>query len=130
MAKRFLPSMSTQGQFPPESESETFSILFICFCLFVSPRSNRKSIELRGIDRSSKDDRYFRVREVNSTRIQIVLRESLDDLVDNDTPHNILKFKIQCNSAGLTNRRNHDVSGITKVSEHSLLSAVICNYLL
>jgi hypothetical protein len=47
---------------------------------------------------------------VNSTRIQIVLKESLDELVDSDTPHNILKFKIQCNSAVQSNRRNHDVS--------------------
>jgi hypothetical protein len=72
--------------------------------------TNRKSVELRAIDRSSKDDKYFRLREVNSTRIQIILRESLDELVDSDTPHSILKFKIQCNSAmPSSNRRNHDV---------------------
>lgn len=115
MARKFLPSMSIQGQFPPESESETF-FNSLCLLLFLFRQLNRKSVELRGIDRSSKDDRYFRIREVNSTRIQIVLRESLDELVDNDTPHNILKFKIQCNSAGLSNRRNHDVSEIMKVS--------------
>lgn len=34
----------------------------------------------------------------------------MDELVDSDTPHNILKFKIQCNSAVQSNRRNHDVS--------------------
>lgn len=83
-------------------ESEIFYSLFLI--------SRRKSVELRGIDRSSKDDQYFRIREVNSTRIQIVLKESLDELVDNDTPHNIMKFKIQCNSAVQSNRRNHDVS--------------------
>lgn len=59
------------------------------------------------MDRSSKEDKYFRIREVNSTRIQIVLQESLDELVDSDSPHNILKFRIQCTSG--SNRRNHDV---------------------
>lgn len=87
-----------------------FLILVVFFCVtFSFVLINRKSVELRGIERSSKDDKYFRIREVNSSRIQIVLKESLDDLVDSDTPHNILKFKIQCNSA-VQNRRNHDVS--------------------
>lgn len=81
----------------------------------------RKSVELRAIDRSSKDDKYFRLREVNSTRIQILLRESLDELVDSDTPHSILKFKIQCNSAlPSSNRRNHDVSEIMEKKVSSL----------
>jgi hypothetical protein len=76
------------------------------------------------MERSSKDDKYFRIREVNSTRIQIVLKESLDELVDSDLPHNILKFKIQCNSG--SNRRNHDVS-VQKL-KGSLFMAVICYY--
>lgn len=87
---------------------------------------NRKSIELRGIDRSSKDDKYFRIRELNSSRVQIVLRESLDDLVDNDAPHNILKFKIQCNSALQGNRRNHDVSSIPRLGGDAMTTIVVC----
>jgi hypothetical protein len=110
LAKKFSPSTFIQGQFVPRNqfESEIFNS-FICFLLFAFGSANRKSIELRAIDRSSKDDKYFRIREVNQTRIEIVLKESLDELVDNDTPHNILKFKIQCNSAVQSNRRNHDV---------------------
>lgn len=93
--------------FSPQPQRNRREILIFLFA-FSSISRNRKSIELRGIDRSSKDDKYFRIRELNSSRIQIILKESLDELVDNDTPHNILKFKIQCNSA-LGNRRNHDV---------------------
>lgn len=86
-----------------------FFLLFIFICLTISfGKPNRKSIELRGIDRSSKDDKYFRIREVNSSRIQILLKESLNELVDSDSPHNILKFKIQCNGQG-NRRNNHDV---------------------
>jgi hypothetical protein len=66
---------------------------------------------LRAIDRSSGDDhKYFRIHEVNGTTIQIILSKTLDDLVDNDAPQNVLKFKIQCNSMHGSNRRNHDVS--------------------
>jgi hypothetical protein len=68
---------------------------------------------LRAIDRSSGDDhKYFRIHEVNGTTIQIILSQTLDDLVDNDNPQNVLKFKIQCNSAVHGNRRNHDVRAI------------------
>lgn len=72
--------------------------------------STRKSIELRAIDRSTDDHKYFRIHEVNGTTIQIILSQTLDDLVDSDAPQNVLKFKIQCNSAVHSNRRNHDVS--------------------
>jgi hypothetical protein len=94
---------SVPADFPPAVQFQsTVKFQFEMFSL------DRKSVELRGMDRSSIDDKYFRIREVNSTRIQIVLKESLDELVDNDTPRNILKFRIQCNSG--SNRRNHDVS--------------------
>ncbi|KAL7016761.1 hypothetical protein ACKWTF_010126 [Chironomus riparius] len=77
----------------------------------------RKSIELRAIDRSSGDDhKYFRIHEVNGTTIQIILSQTLDDLVDNDNPQNVLKFKIQCNSAVHGNRRNHDVRAILVIT--------------
>jgi hypothetical protein len=58
---------------------------------------NRKSVSLRGMDRTG-DDKYFRIREINTTTIQILLSKSLEDLVDSDVPQNILKFKIQCNT--------------------------------
>lgn len=78
--------------------------------MFLKTTPNSKSIELRAIDRSS-DDKYFRIREINSSTIAIDLARSLDELVDNDTPQNILKFKIQCNSMiSNSNSKNHDVS--------------------
>ena len=65
---------------------------------------------MRAIDRSTDDHKYFRIQELNETTIQITLSQTLDNLVDSDTPQNVLKFKIQCNSATHSNRRNHDVS--------------------
>lgn len=120
LARKFLPLTFIQGQL----------FFFISSCAFqinceISISNvyffGRKSVELRGMDRSSIDDKYFRIREVNSTRIQIVLKESLDELVDNESPRNILKFRIQCTSG--SNRRNHDVR-----PHKSLFITVICYY--
>ena len=69
---------------------------------------NRRSIALRGMDRTT-DDKFFRIKELNSTTIQILLIKSLNDLVDSDSPQNILKFKLQCVSL-VSNNRNDDVS--------------------
>lgn len=55
------------------------------------------------------DDKYFRIKELNATTIQILLTKSLNDLVDSDAPQNILKFKLQCVSL-VSNNRNDDVS--------------------
>lgn len=60
------------------------------------------------------DDKYFRIREINTTTIQILLSKSLEDLVDSDVPQNILKFKIQCNTL-VTN--SNDVSGNFYISQ-------------
>lgn len=57
----------------------------------------RNSIKLKGMERSS-DASYFRLKEFNSSSIQVLLDKSLEDLVDRDIPQNLLKFKIQCNN--------------------------------
>lgn len=54
-------------------------------------------MKIKGLDQS-KDTNYFKIRELNSTNFQIILENSLDDLVDRDIPQNLLKFKIQCNN--------------------------------
>lgn len=53
------------------------------------------------------DHTFFQIKEVNETTVQVLLNKTLDDLVDRDTPHNLLKFKIHCSSM---NGRNEEVS--------------------
>jgi len=67
----------------------------------------RNSVQLKGMERLL-DHTYFRLREINSTFIQIVLNKSLEDLVDRDVPQNLLKFKIQCSS--VANARSDEVT--------------------
>ncbi|XP_055381122.1 cadherin-89D [Condylostylus longicornis] len=55
----------------------------------------RTSIMIRGIDRST-DHKFFKLLEINSTTVQILLEKSLEDLVDRDIPQNLLKFRIFC----------------------------------
>lgn len=64
------------------------------------------------MDRSG-DQNYFRLRDVNSTTVQVLLDKSLEDLVDRDTPQNLLKFKILCTSA---NSRNEEQSSFMTVT--------------
>lgn len=73
----------------------------------------RKSIILKGMDRSI-DNHYFKIREVNTTTIQVLLNKSLEDLVDRDVPQNLLKFKIQCSS-----------NSIGKMEETSFLTVTV-----
>lgn len=61
----------------------------------------------------SGDQNYFRLREVNSTSIQVLLDKSLEDLVDRDTPQNLLKFKILCSS---TSGRNEEQSSFMTIT--------------
>ena len=65
----------------------------------------RDKIKIRGIDRSH-DYKYFKLIEVNDTHIQVLLDKSIDDLVDQDVPQNLLKFKVECSSR---NGRNEEV---------------------
>ena len=42
------------------------------------------------------DVSYFALTEVNPNVVEIKLRRSLDNIVDNDSPQNILKFRLVC----------------------------------
>lgn len=57
----------------------------------------RDRIKIKGIDRSH-DHKYFKLREINATYVQVLLDKSIDDLVDRDVPQNLLKFRIECAS--------------------------------
>lgn len=61
----------------------------------------------------SGDQSYFRLREVDSSTIQVLLDKSLEDLVDRDTPQNLLKFKIMCSSANSRNEEQVSFMTIT-----------------
>lgn len=73
----------------------------------------RTSVVIKGTERSS-DRKFFKLNEFNDTNIQVLLDKSIDDLVDRDVPHNVLKFKIEC-----TNRksRNDEVMNELGVSK-------------
>lgn len=58
----------------------------------------RKSVIIKGTNENKEDVRYFKLKTVNETNIQVLLDESIDDLVDRDVPQNVLKFKIECMS--------------------------------
>lgn len=57
----------------------------------------RDRIKIRSIERTH-DHKYFRLRELNDTYVQVLLDQSIDDLVDRDVPQNLLKFKVECAS--------------------------------
>lgn len=57
----------------------------------------RSSIKIKGVDRTL-DYRFFKIKEINETYVQVLLDKSLNDLVDRDVPQNLLKFKIECAS--------------------------------
>lgn len=39
---------------------------------------------------------YFAYRDLNRTTVSLVLAKSLEDLVDNELPQNVLKFRFVC----------------------------------
>lgn len=58
----------------------------------------RKSVFIKGTSENADHVRYFKLKTVNETNIQVLLDRSIDDLVDRDVPQNVLKFKIECMS--------------------------------
>lgn len=58
----------------------------------VYPRNN---LSIQPVDRID-DASYFGFRDLNETTIGIFLQRPLDDLVDNDNPQNVLKFRMTC----------------------------------
>ncbi|XP_055907965.1 cadherin-89D [Eupeodes corollae] len=55
----------------------------------------RSSIYLKSAD-GFTDHSYFMLHELNSTSVQIILKKSLESLVDRDQPQNLLKFRVLC----------------------------------
>jgi hypothetical protein len=46
---------------------------------------------------SQEDDvNYFTYRDVNSHVVSVILAQSLEELVDSDSPQNVLKFRLVC----------------------------------
>ncbi|XP_049870904.1 cadherin-89D [Pectinophora gossypiella] len=55
----------------------------------------RKNLSVQPVDRE-EDAQLFTYRDVNRTHVSIVLAQSLDQLVDSDTPQNVVKFRLGC----------------------------------
>ncbi|XP_050100508.1 cadherin-89D-like [Anopheles aquasalis] len=51
---------------------------------------------------NSSDYEYFRLKEINSTVVSVILNRSLDQLVDSDDPQSILKFSVFCSGTSGT----------------------------
>lgn len=58
----------------------------------VHPRHN---LSIQPLDRI-EDATYFAFQDINSSSIGVVLYKSLEDLVDNENPQNVLKFRMVC----------------------------------
>ncbi|KAL4702872.1 hypothetical protein ACJJTC_003995 [Scirpophaga incertulas] len=55
----------------------------------------RKNLHLQSLDRE-EDAQLFTYRDVNRTHVSVVLAQSVDTLVDSDTPQNVVKFRLGC----------------------------------
>ncbi|KFB53538.1 AGAP004166-PA-like protein [Anopheles sinensis] len=50
---------------------------------------------------NSSDYEYFKLKEINSTVVSVILNRSLDNLVDSEDPQSILKFSVFCSGTGM-----------------------------
>ncbi|CAH1400247.1 unnamed protein product [Nezara viridula] len=48
--------------------------------------------------RLKEDAHFFKIRPLNSTHVSLRLSQSLENLVDNPVPQNVLKFRLACDS--------------------------------
>ncbi|XP_072949863.1 cadherin-89D isoform X2 [Epargyreus clarus] len=55
----------------------------------------RKNLVLQPVDRE-EDAHLFTYRDVNRTHVSVVLAQSVDALVDSDSPQNVVKFRLGC----------------------------------
>ncbi|KAM3959946.1 LOW QUALITY PROTEIN: cadherin 89D [Aphomia sociella] len=55
----------------------------------------RKNLSLQPVDKED-DAHYFTYRDVNRTHVSVVLAQSLNSMVDSDTPQNVMKFRLGC----------------------------------
>ncbi|XP_026333507.1 cadherin-89D isoform X6 [Hyposmocoma kahamanoa] len=55
----------------------------------------RKNLSLQPVEKE-EDAALFTYRDVNRTHVSVVLAQSLDHLVDSDSPQNVVKFRLGC----------------------------------
>ncbi|XP_068626137.1 cadherin-89D [Battus philenor] len=55
----------------------------------------RKNLVLQAVDKE-EDAQLFTYRDVNRTHVSVVLAQSVDHLVDSDSPQNVVKFRLGC----------------------------------
>ncbi|KAF6213709.1 hypothetical protein GE061_011431 [Apolygus lucorum] len=55
----------------------------------------RKNLTIQAVD-AKEDAHFFRYKTVNRTHISLRLAQSLENLVDNPIPQNVLKFRLVC----------------------------------
>ncbi|XP_078053550.1 cadherin 89D [Augochlora pura] len=55
----------------------------------------RNHISIMPVDRD-EDARFFAYKQANKTHVSLVLAQSLEDLVDTESPRNLLKFRVVC----------------------------------
>lgn len=63
----------------------------------------QKSIHIFHFRLQEEDSKYFAYRDVNMTHVSVILAQSLEDLVDDDAPRNLLKFRLGCDYSDGTN---------------------------
>ncbi|RVE54564.1 hypothetical protein evm_000685 [Chilo suppressalis] len=56
---------------------------------------NRKNLSLQPVDKE-EDAHLFTYRDLNRTHVSVVLAQTVDSLVDSDTPQNVVKFRLGC----------------------------------
>ncbi|XP_021940674.1 cadherin-89D isoform X3 [Zootermopsis nevadensis] len=55
----------------------------------------RRNLSLQPVDKV-EDVEYFTYRDVNSQVVSVILAQSLEELVDSESPQNVLKFRLVC----------------------------------
>ncbi|XP_066903672.1 cadherin-89D isoform X2 [Halyomorpha halys] len=57
----------------------------------------RRNLSIQPVD-LKEDAHFFKIRPLNSTHVSLRLSQSLENLVDNPVPQNVLKFRLACDS--------------------------------
>lgn len=53
-------------------------------------------IKLSNVTFQDGDVGYFSYKDINRTSVSVILAKPLEDLVDSDSPQNVLKFRLVC----------------------------------
>ncbi|XP_058060753.1 cadherin-89D [Anopheles bellator] len=62
---------------------------------------------------NSSDYEYFKLKEINSTVVSVILNRSLDSLVDSPDPQSILKFSVFCSGTSASSMKQDNSSFFT-----------------